>query len=434
MLASAMRAIGAALLSGITLCSAATPSTDSQNLSGLWDASVQVGKMTVPCKFGMAQHGGAISAWFFNGTERVRSASGELTGRHLVVDFATYARRLDATVNADGTIEGTYAPTTPHSTSRTYGFRAQRALTEAATPGSSSAHTAPSIAGEWLIPAPSEKVGEKAWRMVVRQSGTKVSAAILRIDGDTGELNGTWHQGTLVLSHFDGARPSLFDITPGPNDTLRVIMHDSTDPDAVLTAYRPGDAVAKGLPAATDPLQHTRMRDPSEPFQFRFPDLQGQLVSNADARFKGKVLIIDVAGSWCPNCHDEAPVLEALYRQYRARGLEIVMLSFEEPAQLANPTRLRTFIKTYGIDYTVLLAGAYPDQLQVKLPQVVDLDSYPTTFFIGRDGRVRAVHAGFASPATGHFNDALKRDFATRIEALLAERRPHTGLSAHSPG
>jgi thiol-disulfide isomerase/thioredoxin len=248
-------------------------------------------------------------------------------------------------------------------------------------------------------------------------------------------LSGTWHQGAVVLSHFDGARPSRFDITPGPNDTLHVVMHDSTDPDAVLTAYRPADAIAKGLPAATDPLQHTRMRDPSEPFQFRFPNLQGQLVSNTDARFRGKVLIIDVAGSWCPNCHDEAPVLEALYRQYRARGLEIVMLSFEEPAQLANPTRLRTFIRTYGIDYTVLLAGAYPDELQAKLPQVVNLDSYPTTFFVGRDGRVRAVHAGFASPATGHFNDALKRDFATRVEALLAEHAPHTlALSAHSPG
>ena len=66
---------------------------------------------------------------------------------------------------------------------------------------------------------------------------------------------------------------------------------------------------------------------------------------------------MNISGSWCPNCHDEAPFLAALYKKYRAKGLEIVTLSFEEADQLANPTRLRAFIETYGLEYTVLLAG-----------------------------------------------------------------------------
>ena len=74
-------------------------------------------------------------------------------------------------------------------------------------------------------------------------------------------------------------------------------------------------------------------------------------------RFRGKVLLINITGSWCPNCHDEAPFLASLYDKYHAQGLEVVALSFEEADQLKNVTRLRAFIKEYGIKYTVLLGG-----------------------------------------------------------------------------
>ncbi len=128
-------------------------------------------------------------------------------------------------------------------------------------------------------------------------------------------------------------------------------------------------------------------------------------------------------GSWCPNCHDEAPFLEELYRTYRGQGLEIVALSFEEPEQLKDPTRLRAFIQRYGIDYTVLLGGE-PAELKDKLPQAVNLNSWPTTFFLGRDGRVRSVHAGFAARASGEFHDSLRKEVTTTVERLLGENTP----------
>jgi thiol-disulfide isomerase/thioredoxin len=148
--------------------------------------------------------------------------------------------------------------------------------------------------------------------------------------------------------------------------------------------------------------------------------LNGHLVSNDDPRFEGKVVIVSIMGSWCPNCHDEAPYLEALYRKYRGQGLEVVSLSFEEPEQLASLSRLRAFIQRYALTYTVLVGGT-PAQAREKIPQAVDLDSWPTTFFIGRDGRVRSVHTGFAAPATGEFNVELRKSFEAEIEKLLAE-------------
>jgi len=110
-----------------------------------------------------------------------------------------------------------------------------------------------------------------------------------------------------------------------------------------------------------------------------------------------------------------------VYKKYRGRGLEVVTLSFEEEDQLSNPTRLRAFIDTYGLKHTVLLAGV-PDQLNEKVPQAVNLNAFPTTFILGRDGRVRGVHAGFPSPGSGAFYDKAVRDVSAEVERLLGER------------
>jgi len=100
----------------------------------------------------------------------------------------------------------------------------------------------------------------------------------------------------------------------------------------------------------------------------------------------------------------------------------VVALSFEEEDQLQNPTRLRAFIKTYAIDYTVLLGGV-PDDRDKKLTQPVNLNSWPTTFFLGRDGRVRFVHAGFPGPASGDLYRQTARQFYAQVESLLGEDR-----------
>lgn len=385
-------------------------------LSGLWHATVHVGSIDVPFGFGISVKDSQASGWFFNGQQKITSSSGSYRDGHLLLEFASYAKQLQADVDQNGNLNGTYSPTTPRSTTPAAEFHARRATTQS----DAEAGTVPSISGVWVVPAPSSKANEKAWRLFVEQRGARVSAAILRVDGDSGALTGNWHDGKLVLSHFDGARPALMDVTPSAGGTLQLVLHSRDGTNATLTAYRPADASAKGLPEAADPATHTGVKNPAEPLQFSFPDLSGQLVSNTDGRFKGKVLLLDISGSWCPNCHDEAPFLQAMYRKYHHRGLEIVTLNFEDsPEQLSNPVRLHAFIKDFGIQYIVLQAGT-TEQLHDKLPQAVNLDAYPTTFFIGRDGLVHATHAGFAAAATGSFNAELKKAFASKIEGLLA--------------
>jgi thiol-disulfide isomerase/thioredoxin len=136
---------------------------------------------------------------------------------------------------------------------------------------------------------------------------------------------------------------------------------------------------------------------------------------------------VGIGGSWCPNCQDEAPFLEQLYRKYHSRGLEIVELSFEESSQFQNPVRLRAVMQRYGITYRVLLAGT-PDQLNEKFPDVANLNCWPTTFFVAKNGLVNSIHTGYAGPATASDNYKLESEMTAEVERLLASN-PSTARS-----
>jgi peroxiredoxin len=377
-----------------------------QALDGRWDASIVVNGVEIPFAFEIETRNGMPAGSLFNGERSIRSTSSRAKDNGLVFLFDQYAATLDVSVT-DGQLTGEYK----RGTRTVYPFKAARAKAAATAAGSG-----PSIDGTWIVQAKSSK-GETAWRFIARQNGGNVSASILRVDGDTGTLTGSYRDGRYVLSHFSGARPLLLEVFPQADGTITLRQNIKTE----LKGIRESDARAREIGAPTDPAHHTTVANPAEPFRFSFPDLNGRIVSNTDPQFANKVVLVNISGSWCPNCHDEAPFLASLYDKYRSRGLEIVTLSFEEPEQLANPTRLRAFIETYGLKYTVLLAGE-TEQMNEKVPQGVNLNAFPTTFILGRDGRVRGVHAGFPSPGSGEFYRKAEREMTAEVERLLAER------------
>jgi peroxiredoxin len=392
----------AVLLWGAALYAAAP---DAASLAGRWDAIVVANDVEVPFPFEIEVEGSSVKGSFFNGERRITSTEGKLVGDKLTLQFGQYATTLEATLK-DDTLEGEYV-----RSRGAYPFRASRASGEPPAPSAD----VPSIDGTWITSADSKK-GEDAWRFVASQKGASVEATILRVDGDTGTLTGSFRDGKFVLSHFSGARPLLLEVTPQDDGTLVLELNKKTE----LHAARAGTAAAADIGTPTDSGRFTHMKDPSEPFRFSFPDLEGKIVSNTDEQFQGKVVLVSIGGSWCPNCHDEAPFLVSLYDKFRDEGFEIVLLSFEEGKQLENPERLRAFIADYGIEYTVLLPGE-PKEASAKVPQAVNLSSFPTTFILGRDGLVRAIHAGFPSPGSGKYYEEAEREITETVEKLLAE-------------
>ena len=395
-------------MKSVLLVIALASTLSAQSLTGLWDATIVANGVTVPFHLELASDGPRVQAWFFNAGDRNPSTSGTFENGTVRIQFAHMKTRFEASYK-DGHLDGTYFGDRVTGTLK---FHAERAANSAAP-----AADAPSINGEWQLLNVSNRKRESAWRFLVQQTGPEVSATILRVDGDTGALTGRFRDGKFVLSHFSGSRAALLEVEPRPNGSLHLSMNGGK---STYTAVRPQQARAQGLAGPTDPDQHTFMKDSSEPFRFSFMDLNGNLVSNTDARFRNKVVVVSILGSWCPNCHDEAPFLAELYRSYRDKGLEIVGFSFEEEDQLSDPERLRAFVKTYGIDYPMLVCGI-PDDASKKMPQLQGFDAWPTVLLLGRDGRARQIHAGFPSPASGDVYRQTKADLTASIERVLAE-------------
>jgi peroxiredoxin len=392
----------------IAALAAASCSRQVPSLAGDWDAIIiNLANAEVPFRFVIGGTPDQPAGTFVNGDERMVSTGGSFKDGQLVINFDQYGSRVIAHLEGD-VLEGEYNRTTRGAP---YPFRAVRA---SAKPKDANP---PDIAGDWKIPTPNDRY-ESAWLFIVRQNGADVSAAIQRVDGDTGTLTGAFRDGKLLLGHFSGARPMRLEVTVKPDGSLD-LLEDGKTPH---TAFRSDDPrVAAAAPK--DPTQLTRARNPNAPLELQFPDLNGTPVSLSDARFRDKVVILSLTGSWCPNCHDEAPFFVDLYRKYHDRGLEIVLLAFEEAEQLQNPVRLEAFLKQYHITYPVLLAGE-PKDVAAKLPQFENLYAFPTSIYIGRDGRVRGTHAGFSGKATGALYTQTTDEITRMVEALLSERAP----------
>ena len=211
-------------------------------------------------------------------------------------------------------------------------------------------------------------------------------------------------------------------LTPAADGTLAIDMTDLHGKQPAHGHAARCRARQRTAAAHRSGSSHHRSRTPPNHSGSASPISTAKSFRIPTRAFQGKVVLVNITGSWCPNCHDEAPFLAELYRKYRSQGLEVVALSFEEDDQLKNPARLRAFMKEYGIEYTVLLGGT-PDDRDAKLTQPVNLNSWPTTFFLGRDGRVRFVHAGFPGPASGALYHQAVKEFYAQVDSLLAENR-----------
>jgi thiol-disulfide isomerase/thioredoxin len=387
---------------------------DAHTFEGRWDATLTTKTGVVPFRLDITGEGATLKGTLYNGWDPFETTTGaKFENGTLTLNIDHYLTKITASLK-DGQLDGKVVSQS-RADAATYAFHATRfvAPVEAAD--------APSVAGSWEIPLdkPNAK-GEKSQRLIVEQKGAEVSASILRVDGDTGALNGTYKDGKWVLSHWDGSRPGVMELSLAKDGTLEIRQQGGRESNK-LVAYRTEVARAKGFAEPEDYTTHTTMRDPNEVFSYKFPDVNGKILSNEDPKFKNKVVLAIVTGTWCPNCHDEAQYLVQLYAKYHDKGLEIVALDFEEPEQQDDLARVHAFIKQYHVPYTYLIAGA-PAEMWEKIPQAVNLNTWPATLFVGRDGRVKHIHTGFASPASGAFNAELKQEFTSTIEQLLKEK------------
>ena len=253
---------------------------------------------------------------------------------------------------------------------------------------------------------------------IFAQEGNKVTGTIRTTTGDYRYLEGVLDGDELKLSTFDGAHAFLF--TANVTDsTMEGTFYSGNHWKEPFIAKR---NATYELPNAD---QLTFLKDGFDRLKFSFPDQDGNMISLDDDRFKDKVVVVQIMGTWCPNCLDESKYYTKFYDANKDRGFEIVALAFEyakTPTKAFNSiSRLKDKL---NINYPVILAQYGSDdkgKAQEKLPMLNHILSYPTSIFIDKTGKVRKIHTGFNGPATGDKYSEFKTDFEGFVNELLSE-------------
>jgi thiol-disulfide isomerase/thioredoxin len=376
-----------------------------ENLTGLWDATVITDGVHVPFRMKLLQKGNSAQGTLYDGNIEYKSDAGKFEGGKLHLHWNITNADLDATLEGKE-LKGKYVTRRSHTK-----LLVKEVIAKRAAPTMENAK-AVSIAGRWTLKS-DDGDRKKIWSITIQQKGTEIAGAIERLDGDSGTLTGTITDRKFVMSHFSGIRPAVLSGEVEPDGSLK-LMFNETQP---MTGLREETAVASGV-KPLDPTKFTKVKSPDEPFPFAFPDVEGKLVSNTDERFKNKVVLVNITGSWCPNCNDDAPVLDALYKKYKAEGLEVVGLSFESGDLDYDRDRVKEFIRRNHVTYPILIAGTV-DNIATQLPFVVNFGGYPTTFFLNRSGKVDLIHDGFSGPGTGQEYIRLKAEIEAEVKKLL---------------
>lgn len=363
------------------------------------------------------EYNGQWELVFINDTERLNVQTVQLSRDSLIFSMPVFETQFRLALQGDEHLVGSM--TKSISTGQqvwqveaTYG--AERRI-PAAKGG-----TTVNLSGRWAMEF---QRADGSWRPAVgelTQVGSKLTGTIINPSGDYRFLEGEVWDNHLYLTAFDGAHIYAF---------RAEVKNDSIiDHGLFFSGNLPGEHFkARRNPQAKLPelAPVAEMKKGMNQLSFRFPDLDSNMVSINDARFKNKVVIVQLMGSWCPNCMDETRFLSEFYNNQRTKDVEIVSLAYELSTDFhRSASSLRKFQQRFGVQYPMLITGARSadaDKGAKTLPQLTDVKYFPTTIFIDKLGRVRKVHNGFYGPGAPDYYEAYRKEFFKTIEMLKAE-------------
>jgi peroxiredoxin len=382
--------------------------------SGSWQASITLPGGDIETGIEINHDGKKYLASLINGQERVRIDEVSFIDGELVLRFSAFNNEIRA-VYADGELNGHLTIVRRFGATQVMPFRA--------TPGSArsqerSESAGLDMSGRWAVRFHEPDGSDTASIGEFAQRGSRLFGTFLNPNGDHRFLAGHVRGNRFKLSTFDGAHAFIF--SGNVNKAGEIVAADFW---SSTSWHQNWSAVRDEKVTLPDAFSRTFLKPGYEKLEFEFPDTDGQIVSLADEKYAGKVVLLTLAGTWCPNCNDEARFMAPFYKAHRARGLEVVALMFEhfDDFDLAAE-QVRQFRKKFAIEYDTVIAGISDKAEAAKaLPALSDFLAFPTTVFIDRSGRVRSIHTGFSGPGTGEHYTVLQQQFTSLVTTLLAE-------------
>lgn len=275
------------------------------------------------------------------------------------------------------------------------------------------------ITGKWSATFGVGKPGMENLVGVFEQKGTKVTGTFLSTTGDYRYLEGVLSGNKLLLSCFDGGHAFMF---AADVNFKNILSNGKFYSGASGLDF--WSAIKNDTAKLPDAYSLTSLKHGFKKLDFTFRDINGKNVSLSDSQFKNKVVIVQILGSWCPNCMDETNYfVSGYYNKYHDKGVEIIGLAYERSTDFAkSQITVQQLISHFKVPYPVLITGFTPGNgdPEKSLPALADFKGFPTTLIIDKNGDVRKIHTGFSGPGTGEYYTEFTNEFEKLTEDLLA--------------
>lgn len=252
---------------------------------------------------------------------------------------------------------------------------------------------------------------------IFKQKGNNLTGSILTRTGDYRYLEGIVDGNEMKLSTFDGEHAYLLTGNVQADSTIKGKFYSGK------AKAREWVAVKDPKAQLPDPNSLTYLKQGYNKIEFSFPGAENGIISLTDPKYQGKVVILQLFGTWCPNCMDETKFLGPWYDKNKHRGVEIIGLAYEKKPDLAYArSRVMKMKQRLNIHYDFAIAGTSETEAASKtLPMLNQVMSFPTTIFIDKKGNVRKIHTGFSGPGTGEHFDEFVGEFNLFLDKLLSE-------------
>ena len=394
------------------LLSSCNEAVKNKPLSGSWHAEMEVmDGQILPFDFELTQENGIYNISVSNADEEVLIDNIVVSDDSITIRMPVYEGYIKGTYTGDE-IKGEFIK---ESLDRTVAFKAKRGDYDRFEP---SREAELDVSGIWQTEFSKNTDDAYPAKGIFKQQGRKVQGTFRTNKGDYRYLEGIVDGDSLKLSTFDGAHAFLF-VAQISDSTMNGVFYSGNH------FKEPFEAVRNEEFELADADELTFLKEGYDKLEFSFPDSEGNMISLEDPEFRNKVVLVQIMGTWCPNCMDETKFLVEYLNKKTHPDLRVVALAFEyaktEEAAFAGIDRLKNRV---GVNYPVLLAQ-YGTSNKVKanekLPMLNHVLSYPTTIFIDKKGEVRRIHTGFNGPATGDKYLEFKEEFEASISSLLDE-------------
>ncbi|MDP4283976.1 MAG: TlpA disulfide reductase family protein [Bacteroidota bacterium] len=372
----------------------------------------------VPFQLERKQEQGQPVLYVINATERIRITDVKIAGDSMFFTMPAFESSFRVKLQTNGNLTGTYVKGTAGETQywQLHGYANNKDRFSARLGDAKN-----NISGRWDVSITRANGTIRKAVGIFEQTGNKLTGSFLTPSADNRYLDGIVTGDSLKLSGFDGDNIHLFEAKIDNDNTISGgVFYNGFTKKETWTAIK-NDAVA--LPEVDDP---THLKPGATQLNFTFNDLQGNPVSIHDKRFKNKVVVIQIMGSWCANCLDETKFLADYYKKNRSKDVEIIALAYELTTDINRSRKsVAKFQQLFDVQYPMLITGVASgddNKTEKTLPELTPIRSFPTTIFIDKKGSVREIHTNFYGPASGKYYIESKNKFYQAVDQLLDEK------------